>query len=82
MDAVAAGRAAENDDAVAGLGAAEALVQRDDADAAGVDQRVAEVVVVEDDAAVDGGDAHAVAVVADAVDDALQDTLGVDDALG
>ena len=56
---------------VAGLRGLAALVARDQADVAAVDQRVAEVALVEEHRAVDGGDAHAVAVVAHAGDHAL-----------
>ena len=47
------------------------------ADAEGVDERVALVAVVEDDLAADVGQAEAVAVAADAGDDARQDALRV-----
>ena len=60
----------------------EALAQVDvlvphDADAQRVDERVALVAVVEDDLAADVGQAEAVAVAADAGDDARQHALGV-----
>ena len=78
-DAVAAGAGAVQDDLVAGagrLGEVDVLVLHD-ADAAGVDQRVALVAGVEDDLAADVGQAQAVAVAADARDDAGQHALGV-----
>ena len=53
-----------------GCGLLVRLVARDEADVAAVDERVAEVAVVEVDGAVDRGNAHAIAVVAHAVDDA------------
>ena len=56
-----------------GCAAFERLAARDDADGAGVHDRVAEVAVVEAERAVDGRDAHPVAVVAHAGDDALHD---------
>ena len=78
-DAVAARAGAVQDDLVAGagrLGEVDVLVLHH-ADAAGVDQRVALVAVVEDDLAADVRQAQAVAVAADARDDARQDALGV-----
>ena len=75
MDAVAAGVGADEHEDVAGafrLRAGE-LVDRGDADAHGVDERVAGVGVLEDDLAADGGDAEAVAVAADAGDDAAEE---------
>ena len=70
--AVAAGGAADVDDRVAGAFGAAAfdLVVADDAEAEGVDERVAVVGFVEIDFAADGRDADAVAVVRDAGDDA------------
>ncbi len=78
-DAVAAGAGAVQDDLVARagrLGEVDVLVPHD-ADGTGVDQRVALVAGVEDDLAADVGQAQAVAVAADAGDDAGQDALGV-----
>ena len=71
-DAVAAGLRAEQDDLVAGaLGLGELQpVVRQDADAQRVDQRVAGVRRVEADLAADVRQAEAVAVAADAGDDA------------
>ena len=78
-DAVAAGlRADQHDDvADAGGGLAAAAVDRQHADAERVDQRVALVARVEDDLAADVGQAEAVAVAADAGDDAGQHPGGV-----
>ena len=76
MDAVATGAAAQSDDAVAIMRLAVDEVPRDEADAAAVNERVTDVAIVEEDAAADGGDAHAVAVIADAGDDVLEDALG------
>ena len=78
-DAVAAGAGAEQDDLVAealGLGQPDVLVLHD-ADAQRVDQRVAGVAVVEEQLAADVGQAQAVAVAADAGDDAGQHAGGV-----
>src|SRR5690606_23845429 len=78
-DAVAAGPGPVQDDLVprAGrLGEVDVLVPHD-ADGTGVDQRVALVAGVEDDLAADVRQAGAVAVAADAGDDARQDALGV-----
>ena len=78
-DAVAAGAGAEQDDLVAdalGLGQPDVLVPHD-ADAQRVDQRVAGVAVVEEQLAADVGQAQAVAVAADAGDDAGQHAGGV-----
>ena len=79
-DAVAAGLGAEQDDLVAGAATPwrrwmSSMPHR--ADAQGVDQRVALVAGVEDDLAADVGQAEAVAVAADAGDDARQDARGV-----
>ena len=65
------GLAAEGNNQVAGLDLLEGLVRGDDADRPAEDERVGEVAFIEDDRPVDGGDAHAVAVVADARDDAV-----------
>ena len=77
VDAVAAGLGAHVDDGVAdaGGGAEEDAVGGGDADGHGVDERVAVVGRVEVDLAADGGDADAVAVAADAADDAVDDAL-------
>ena len=78
-DAVAAGPGAEQDDVVAdarGVGQVDVLVpQRPDAQR--VDERVALVARVEHDLAADVGQAEAVAVAADAGDDAGQHAGGV-----
>src|SRR5690606_37371743 len=78
-DAVTAGLGAQEDHDVpdaAGLHGLEALA-RQHAHAERVDQRVALVAGVEEGLAADVGQAHAVAVVADALDDARQDPGGV-----
>lgn len=78
-DAVAAGASAVQDHLVAGagrLGEVDVLVLHH-ADAAGVDERVALVAGVEDDLAADVRQTEAVAVPADARDDAGQYPLGV-----
>ena len=78
-DAVAAGAGAEQDHLVAdalGLGQADVRVPHD-ADAQGVDQRVAGVAVVEEQLAADVGQAEAVAIAADPGDDARQHAGGV-----
>jgi len=80
VDAVASRPPAHDDDQVAGLLVLEALVPRQEADVAAVDQRVAEIPVVEVEGPVGRRDAHAVPVVADAADDAAHDPLGVQDA--
>ena len=75
VDAVAAGVGADEHEDVAGafrLRAGELVAARD-ADAHGVDQRVAGVGVLEEDLAADGRDAEAVAVAADAGDDAVEE---------
>ena len=72
-------RGAEQDDLVAGAGRVrqvDVLVPHH-ADAERVDQRVALVARVEDDLAADVRQAEAVAVAADAGDDAGQHALGV-----
>ena len=73
VDAVAAGVGADQDELVAGTagGGAGELVVLDQADAHGVDERVAAVGGGDLDFAADGGDAHAVPVPADAADDAV-----------
>src|SRR6478609_6424043 len=78
-DAVATRAGAVEDHLVAGAGGlrqVDVLVLHH-ADAAGVDERVALVAGVEDDLAADVRQAQAVAVAADARDDARQDALGV-----
>ncbi len=80
VDAVAAGAPAHDDNRVANFRFLLDLVSRDDADAPGEDQRVADVLVVEVDGAVDRRDAHAVPVIAHPGDNLLEDALGVDDA--
>ena len=78
-DAVAARAGPVQDDLVARAGRlreVDVLVPHD-ADGTGVDQRVALVAGVEDDLAADVRQAEAVAVAADAGDDAGQDALGV-----
>ena len=52
-------------------------IDRDQADGAAVDQRIAQVALVEADRAIDRGDAHAVAVIAHAGDDAFQHLEGM-----
>ena len=78
VDAVAAGLGADVDHRVAdaGGGAEEDAVLGGDADGHGVDQRIAIVGGVEVDLAADGGNADAVAVAADAADDAVHDPAG------
>ncbi len=78
-DAVTAGPGAEQDDLVAGpvgLGELDA-VGAHHADAQRVDERVARVALVEADLAADVGQSEAVAVPADAGDDARQHARGV-----
>ena len=78
-DAVAAGAGAVQDDLVADagrLGEVQVLVAQD-ADAQGVDERVAEVAGVEDRLAADVREAEAVAVAADAGHDPRQHAVGV-----
>ena len=77
-DAVAAGLGAEEDDLVADTGRLGEVDVLDAhrADAEGVDERVALVAVVEDDLAADVGQADAVAVAADARDDARAGRAG------
>ena len=72
VDAVAAGLRADIDDRVpdAGRGRVEDLVGLRDADGHRVDEDVAVIGAVEIDLAADGRDADAIAVAADAVDDA------------
>src|SRR5207249_3307172 len=65
------GAAADYDDLIARARFLSAAVNRDQADGAAVNERVAQVALVEQDRAVHGRDAHAVAVVADAGHDAL-----------
>jgi hypothetical protein len=81
VNAIAAGASAHDDDGVADGGLVD-FVARDQPDAAAENQRIADVAIVEIDRAVDGGDAHAVAVIANAGDDLLQNALGMDDAFG
>ena len=81
MNAIAPRAPAEHDDAVARLRIAEAELARDQADTAAVNQRIAEIAVVEVDSPVDSGDAHAVAVVAHAGDDLLEDPPRMENAL-
>jgi hypothetical protein len=78
-DAVAAGLGADEDHPVARSGRLRELevAVLEDADAERVDERVALVGRVEDDLAADVGQAQAVAVAADARDDAVDDALGV-----
>ena len=71
MDAVASGAAADGDDQIAVARLLVAAIDRDQADRAAVNQRIAQVALIEADGAVDGGNAHAVAVIAHAGDDAL-----------
>ena len=80
VDAVAPGAAADRDDQVAGLRFLVTAVHRDQADGAAINQRIGQVALVETDRPVDGGNAHAVAVIADAGDDALHDRLRMQDA--
>jgi hypothetical protein len=82
VDAVAPGPPAHDDDGVAGAGFLGDFVARDQPNAPAEHERVAEVLVVEIHGPVDGRDAHAVAVVAHAGDDLLEDALRVDDAFG
>ncbi len=70
MDAVATGAATDRNDQIARLRLFERFVAGEQADVAAIDQRVAQVALVEIDGAVHGGDAHAVAVIAHALDDA------------
>ena len=81
VNPVAPGATAHRDDQVADFRLFERLVDRNQADVAAVNQRVAEVAFVEEDRAVDGRDAHSVAVVADAGDDAFNDAARVKDAV-
>ncbi len=78
-DAVATGLGAEQDDHVADAarGAGLQPVGGEHAEAEGVDERVAGVRLVEGDLAADVGQAQAVAVAADACDDARQHAAGV-----
>ncbi len=82
VDAVAAGAAAEGDDAVAGLGIAFDFVAGHDTDAADIDEGVSDIIIVEPDTSVEGGDAHAVAVVTNPGDDFGEDALGREHAGG
>ena len=78
-DAVAAGRGAEQDDVVARPGrlGQDQHPLLEQADGHDVDERVALVGRVEDELAADGRDADAVAVAADAADDAVHEMAGV-----
>ena len=78
VDTVAARTAADRDDEVALLRRALHAAARHQADAAAVDERVADIVVVEVDGAVERGDAHAVAVVAHARDDLREDAVRIE----
>jgi len=78
VDAVASGSASDEDDEVSGVGGFEAFVGGDEADISAVDEWVADVSGVEEYRAVECWDAHAVAVVADAGDDAFHDALGME----
>ena len=80
VDAVAAGPPADGDDPVAGLDALRGHAPRQDADRAAEDQRVGQVARIDRQGTVDRRDAHAVAVVAHAGDDSLEDALRVEDA--
>ena len=73
VDAVAPGAAADRHDQVAGPHLLSRLVDRDQADGAAIDERIAEIARIEANRAVDGRNAHAVAVIAHAGDDALHD---------
>ncbi len=75
VDAVAARLGADEDDGVARAlgGRGDEVVVAQEADAHGVDEGVFAVGVVEEDLAADVGDAEAVAVAADAGDDALEE---------
>ncbi len=77
-DAVAACRRAEQDDVVARSGrlGQDEHPLLEQADGHDVDERVALVARVEDQFAADGGHAHAVAVAADAADDAVHEMPG------
>ena len=72
MDAVTAGAAADENDAVAGAGGTFAARSRGKSPTSSAeDQRVAKITLVKIDRAIDGGDAHAVAIIAHAGDNAL-----------
>src|SRR5205823_8782494 len=75
MDAVAAGRGADQQHQVARLarGGARQVVTVDDADAHGIDERVAAVAGMKVGFAAHGGDADAVAVARDAADNAAEE---------
>ena len=77
VDAVATGAPAEQNDSVAGPGGLADAVSRDQPDAAAEHQRVGEVPLVEVHRPVDRGNPHAVAVVADAGDDAFENARGM-----
>ncbi len=76
VNAIAAGAAAEGDDQIALLHLTLDGPARHDADAAAVDEGVADIAIVEIHASADGGDAHAVAVIAHTRDDLRQDAAG------
>ena len=75
VDAVAAGAAADGDDPVAGLDLLGRHAAGQHADRAAEDQRIGQVARVDGEGAVDRGNAHAIAVVAHAGDDPLEDAL-------
>ena len=77
VDAVATGSAAHRDDVIARTGGFFFHAHRDHAGVATIHQRVAQISIVEHDCAVDRRDAHAIAIVADAGNDALHDAAGV-----
>ena len=83
VDAVAAGAAAHDDDAVARFsGPLRGKLFGEDADGAAEDQRIADVTVVKVDRPIDGGDAHAIAIIANASHHALSAAARVNDTVG
>src|SRR6185503_84435 len=79
MNPIASRPSAHDDDRIAIARGFADLVARDETDAAAENQRIAEISLVKIDRAVDGGDANAVAVVAHAGDDLLQDASRMND---
>ncbi len=73
---------AQRDDAIARLRLAETFVEWNDANTACKNEWISEVIFMKPDSPIDRGNAHAVAIIAHASHDALQDALGVDDAAG